>query len=75
MTIQGHDELALERFMQDTRHMIIFEVLDNSSRVGSAGETWRMYLSDAAYNQAIEQEQAGHIRITKHSIVAQGIVY
>lgn len=72
MTMLGHDYLALERFMKDTRHMIEFDVLDNGSRVGSPGEQWRMYLSDAAYNQAIEQEQAGHIKITKHAQVIAG---
>ena len=44
--IGGHDILALERFMDDTRHMIIFDVLTWKSPVGDKGERLRLFLSD-----------------------------
>ena len=47
--IGGHDILALERFMDDTRHMIIFDVLTWKSPVGDKGERLRLFLSDKGY--------------------------
>ena len=37
--IGGHDILALERFLDETRHMIIFDVLSWKSPVGEKGRT------------------------------------
>ena len=36
--VGGHSILALERFMDETRHMIIFDVLSWKSPVGEKGE-------------------------------------
>ena len=36
--VGGHSILALERFMDETRHMIIFDVLSWKSPVGENGE-------------------------------------
>ena len=54
--IGGHDILALERFMDDTRHMIIFDVLTWKSPVGDKGERLRLFLSDKGYAKAQEAE-------------------
>ena len=44
--VGGHSILALERFMDETRHMIIFDVLSWKSPVGEKGERLRLFLSD-----------------------------
>ena len=40
----GHEYMDLERFAEDTRHMIIFDVLTNDSPVGWKGERTRLFL-------------------------------
>ena len=47
--VGGHSILALERFMDETRHMIIFDVLSWKSPVGEKGERLRLFLSDVGY--------------------------
>ena len=42
----GHSYMGLERFADDTRHMIIFDVLTNDSPVGWKGERTRLYLKN-----------------------------
>ena len=36
--LKGHDIMALERFAEDTRHMIVFEVLSSDSPIGDKGD-------------------------------------
>ena len=43
----GHEYMDLERFAEDTRHMIIFDVLTNDSPVGWKGERTRLFLTEA----------------------------
>lgn len=50
--VGGHSILALERFMDETRHMIIFDVLSWKSPVGEKGERLRLFLSDVGYAKA-----------------------
>ena len=50
--IGGHGILALERFMDETRHMIIFDVLTWEAPVGDKGERLRLFLSDEGYAKA-----------------------
>ena len=70
--IGGHDILALERFMDDTRHMIIFDVLTWKSPVGDKGERLRLFLSDKGYAKAQEAEKRGDIKIRKHAAIIEG---
>ncbi len=62
--VGGHSILALERFMDETRHMIIFDVLSWKSPVGEKGERLRLFLSDVGYAKAQASERRGEIRIT-----------
>lgn len=71
-TIQGHDLLALERFMDNTRHMIEFDVLSWESPVGDKGTRERVFLSDEGYKKAQASEQRGEIKIRKHARVIEG---
>ena len=70
--IGGQGELAVERFMDDTRHMIIFDVLDCRFPMGSKGERLRLFLSDSDYAKAQSAQACGHIRIKKHAAVIEG---
>lgn len=70
--ITGHDVLAVERFMDDTRHMVIYDVLDNMAPSGSKGERLRMFLTDEGYSNALAAQKRGHIRIKQHAAVIEG---
>ena len=70
--VGGHSILALERFMDETRHMIIFDVLSWKSPVGEKGERLRLFLSDVGYAKAQASERRGEIKIRKHAAVIEG---
>lgn len=38
--MQGHDLEGMERFHQDTRHMVTLDVLNNGCPVGTKGERY-----------------------------------
>ena len=70
--IGGHGILALERFMDETRHMIIFDVLTWEAPVGDKGERLRLFLSDEGYAKALASEKRGEIKIRKHAAIIEG---
>jgi hypothetical protein len=72
--ITGQSELAVERFRDDTRHMIIFDVLSPCSPVGQKGERLRLFLTDEAYAKARAAQEQGYIRIKKHAAVVEGYI-
>ena len=61
--LSGHDIMALERFDPATRHMIVFDVLTHDSPVGWKGEKMRLFLTDAGYSKALENQEKGHIKM------------
>lgn len=70
--LAGHDIMALERFDPDTRHMIVFDVLSHDSPMGVKGEKMRLFLTDAGYGKALENQDKGFIRIRNHAKVLAG---
>ena len=50
----GHTYMDLARFDENTKHMIIFDVLTHDSLVGFKGERTRMYLGEVGYQKALE---------------------
>ena len=72
--VGGHSILALERFMDETRHMIIFDVLSWKSPVGEKGERLRLFLSDMGYAKAQASEKRGEIKIRNLSLKAKGLL-
>lgn len=70
--LAGHDIMALERFDPDTRHMIVFDVLSHESPVGWKGEKMRLFLTEAGYGKALENQDKGFIRIRNHAKVLAG---
>ena len=71
----GHDYMDLERFAEDTRHMIIFDVLTNDSPVGWKGERTRLFLTEAGYQKSLENQEKGHIKILSHAKVRNGELF
>ena len=55
--VGGHRILALERFMDETRHMIIFDVLSWKSPVGEKGERLRLFLSDVGQVEGLKKSR------------------
>lgn len=70
--LAGHDIMALERFDPDTRHMIVFDVLSHESPMGWKGEKMRLFLTEAGYSKALENQDKGFIRIRNHAKVRSG---
>ena len=58
----GHDYMDLQRFAENTRHMIIFDVLTHDSPVGWKGERTRLFLSDKGYEKALDSQAKGQIK-------------
>ncbi|MDU6975428.1 MAG: DUF5720 family protein [Clostridiales bacterium] len=73
--LAGHDIMALERFGEDTRHMIVFDVLSHSSPVGWKGERMRLFLSDAGYQKALDSQDRNEIKSRKHAKVIRGDIF
>lgn len=69
--IGGHSELALERYRDSTRHMVIYDVLISSPR-GKAGDRMRLFLTDEEYAAIKHAEETGTIKIVKHAAVIEG---
>lgn len=72
---KGHDYMDLMRFDENTRHMIIFDVLTRDSPVGFKGDRMRLFLSDTGYQRAQENQEKGHIRILNHAKVIHGDLF
>ena len=68
----GHEYLDLNRFAEDTRHMVIFDVLSDESVIGWKGERTRAYLTEAGYKNVLASQEKGYIRILSHARVNQG---
>ncbi len=64
--------MALGRFAPDPRHMVIFDVLSHESPMGWKGERTRLFLTEAGYQKALENQEKGFIRIRNHAKVHGG---
>ncbi len=69
--LEGHDIMALERFDQEVTHMIVFDVLSRESPVGDKGERMRLFLTEAGYKKALENQGRSFIRILNHAKVSR----
>ena len=72
LPITGHDLLAVERFRDDTRHMIDFLVLSDGCPLGESGQYIRRFLPEDGYTEALTAQQSGDIRIYKHASIIEG---
>ena len=64
-----------QRFTENTRHMIIFDVLTHDSPVGWKGERTRLFLSDIGYEKALDSQANGQIKILSHAKVRNGDLF
>ena len=70
--LKGHDIMALERFAEDTKHMIVFDVLSYDSPVGDKGDKMRLFLTDAGYQKFLESQERGEVKLKNHAKVSCG---
>ncbi len=71
LPITGHDLLAVERFHDDTRHMVVFLVLADCS-LGREGQYIRRFLSEDGYAAVQEAQHKGDLRVYQHAAVIEG---
>jgi hypothetical protein len=71
----GQDFMALERFAEDTRHMIVFDVLTWDCPVGDKGQRVRIFLTDVGYTKALASEGRGEMKIVRHARVHKGDIF
>ena len=71
-TIRGHDLLVVERFRDDTRYMVEFEVLEDDNLIALRGETASLFLSEQGYQKVLHSQELGKIHITDHALVVEG---
>jgi hypothetical protein len=64
--------MALERFIESTRHMIIFNVLREECPVGDPGDRIRLFLSEEGYKKALRSQEREELKIISHSWVIKG---
>lgn len=67
----GHDLLAVERYRDDTRHMIEFLVFKDCP-MGKEGQYIRRFLTQAGYAAALNAQRQGCIQIRRHGAVIEG---
>lgn len=68
----GHSYMDLARFAEDTKHMIIFDVINNDSPIGFKGERSRAFMTEVGYSRAKVNEEKGNIKIVSHASVHKG---
>ena len=71
LPITGHDLLAVERYHDDTRHMIEFLVFADCP-MGTAGQYVRRFLNEPDYAAALDAQRQGNISIRKHGNIIEG---
>ena len=71
----GHDYMDLQRFTENTRHIIIFYVRTYESWFGWKGERTRLFLSDIGYEKALDSQANGQIKILSHAKVRNGDLF
>lgn len=70
--LKGHDIMALERFDPEVTHVIVFDVLSRESHIGDKGDRMRLFLTEAGYKKALEDQGRSFIQILNHAKVSQG---
>lgn len=65
----GHDLFGMERSLPSTRHMVVLDILNSNSPVGTPGERYRFFLSAEGYKNARASAERGEIKIISHATV------
>ena len=70
--MKGHDILAVERFQDNTRYMIEFEIQEDNSPYGSPGDEVRLFLNESGYRDARAKEKRREIKIKRYAHISEG---
>lgn len=70
--IHGHDLLCVERFLDATKHMIVFDIHAQNSTYGDKGQRIRLFLTDQEYFHAEEAHKQREIKILQHFSIIEG---
>ena len=73
--ITGHDLMDIARFCEDTRHMIVFDVITWECPGGDKGERVRIFLTDEGYQKALQSQKHGEMKIIRHARVKRGDLF
>ena len=68
----GHELYSTHRFRDDTKHMIIFDTVDDNSSPHGGHNRTRLYLTDEEYEEALIKEELGEIEIIYYASVING---
>ena len=69
--IDGHGITAPERYAPDTRHMVILKVIKDYAGHAAGGRV-RLFLTDEGYNEVMQTDGRGDIKIIRHARVRMG---
>lgn len=70
--IHGHDLLCVERFLDATKHMIVFDIHSPNSTYGENGQRVRLFLNEEEYFLAEYAHRRREIKILKHYAIIEG---
>ena len=70
--IHGHDLLCVERFLDATKHMIIFDIHSQDSTYGNKGQRIRLFLTEQEYFRAEDAHKHREIKILQHYSIIEG---
>ena len=69
--IDGHGMTAPERYAPDTRHMVILNVIKTYAGHKPGGRV-RQFLTDEGYNEVMQTDAQGNVKIIRHATVRMG---
>ena len=70
--LKGHGILAVERFLDNTRHMVELMVKKKGCAYGQPGDEVRLFLDDAGYWKLLEDQRQGIVKMKKDAHVVEG---
>lgn len=65
-------ELSVKRFQDETRYMLIYEVLCPFDETLQEGELYRVFLTEPEYNLMRKAQSAGLLRIARTARIVEG---
>ena len=69
--IDGHGITAPERYAPDTRHMVLLNVIKDYAGHKPGGRV-RQFLTDEGYNEVMQTDGRGDVKIIRHARVRVG---
>jgi len=69
--IDGHGMTAPERYAPNTRHMVILNVIKDYAGHTPGGRI-RLFLADEGYNEVVQTDGRGYVKIIRHARVRMG---